>query len=58
MATLILMSVFLVPLVLAIRASSRPSPKRTLRRMVSWIGVFIVLWALLAPLVLDQIGLE
>ena len=55
MRKLILMSVMYVPIV-SMRASADPKPRRGLRRTVLVTLVFTVLWALLAPWLVDVFG--
>lgn len=56
MRKLILMSVMYVPLIVAMRTSADPKPRRGLRRTVLVTFVFTVLWALLAPWLVDVFG--
>jgi len=56
MRKLILMSVMYVPLIVAMRASADPKPRRGLRRTVLVTSIFTVLWALLAPWLVDVFG--
>ncbi len=49
MRKLIFMSLWVAPVILAIRASADGNPRRGLRRTTLWTFVFTVLWVLLAP---------
>jgi hypothetical protein len=49
MRKLIFMSVVVLPLILAMRASTDGNARRGLRRTVLWSLAFTVLWSLLAP---------
>jgi hypothetical protein len=49
MRKLIFMSLWVAPVILAIRTAADGNPRRGLNRTVLWTFAFIVLWVLLAP---------
>lgn len=49
MRKLIFMSLWVLPYVIAIRASADTNARRGLRKTVQWTLAFTVLWAIFAP---------